>query len=744
MSTNPLVSILIPAFNAEQWIRQAIESALAQTYPNKEVIVVDDGSTDSTQSIIKSFGDRIRFIHSAHMGGNAARNLLLEMSSGEWLQYLDADDYLLPGKIASQIEELHKNRDAFDVICSPFILRNEANNEEITVQLDSPLDVAAEYIRWGPLWTGGFLIRRAALVEVGGWKEDQVACQEHELLLRFIHAEKRFGLANKAEAVYRQHGSGTVSKKDPLRTIRLRLELTDSFERFLYKTDQLRPVYSRLLYRSRLECARTAWAYDQLYASELAEKASATGRWWISGSKALPARFQAVCFLFGFRRAQQFASALRGREGRLPVSTGDFAQEQPMHVLLINQFFWPDGAPTGLLLEDVARELAQGGCKITVICSHGSYHEPRHDEAPPVRILKVPGLPYSRTRIGRMLSWITFLAWASLRSLFIGRVDVVLTMTSPPGLSAIGAMLKKIRGTRFWIWEMDLYPDVAAALGASNLNARAGRLVANLMHSFRKQADGIIAIGPCMRDRLLAHGLDPRQIVVAENWSDSRIIRAFELPDSDQLRILYSGNLGLAHETETIGNVILKLRDAKHVQFTFAGGGSRRREIKALCDENKISSVNFEPYVDRQSLSKRLASCHVGLVTLRHGCQGTLVPSKVYSFLAAGRPILYIGPDDSTLARIVQEGAGWHCEPGDVEGIIALIERLAEDRQLVHLAAAHSRRLFEERYDKPEGVARVVDLLLSAMMREERAASRIESGTPEISESDLLRDIAPK
>jgi len=79
-----------------------------------------------------------------------------------------------------------------------------------------------------------------------------------------------------------------------------------------------------------------------------------------------------------------------------------------------------------------------------------------------------------------------------------------------------------------------------------------------------------------------------------------------------------------------------------------------------------------------------------------------------------------------------------------VDGIIALLERLAEDRELVNSAAAHARRLFEERYDKPEGVARVVDLLLSAMMRDERAASLIASGTPEISESDLLRDIAPK
>ena len=94
----PLVSILIPCYNAERWVGQAIESALAQTWPNKEVIVVDDGSTDGSLEVIKSFGDRIKWETGPNRGGNVARNRLLELSHGEWIQYLDADDYLLPAK----------------------------------------------------------------------------------------------------------------------------------------------------------------------------------------------------------------------------------------------------------------------------------------------------------------------------------------------------------------------------------------------------------------------------------------------------------------------------------------------------------------------------------------------------------------------------------------------------------------------------------------------------------------------
>ena len=112
------VSILIPCYNAEKWIAASIESALNQTYPNKEVIVLDDGSTDNSLEIIKSFETQIIWQTQPNQGGNVTRNNLLKLSSGEWVQYLDSDDYLKPEKIAHQIEVLNDDP-TLDVICSP-------------------------------------------------------------------------------------------------------------------------------------------------------------------------------------------------------------------------------------------------------------------------------------------------------------------------------------------------------------------------------------------------------------------------------------------------------------------------------------------------------------------------------------------------------------------------------------------------------------------------------------------------
>src|SRR5262249_4335435 len=114
----PLVSILIPCFNAEHLVAQAIESALAQTWPAKEVIVVDDGSTDGSLKVIQRFDGFVRWETGPNRGGSAARNRLLELARGEWLQFLDADDYLRPGKIAHQVEFLRQHPHA-EVVCSP-------------------------------------------------------------------------------------------------------------------------------------------------------------------------------------------------------------------------------------------------------------------------------------------------------------------------------------------------------------------------------------------------------------------------------------------------------------------------------------------------------------------------------------------------------------------------------------------------------------------------------------------------
>src|SRR5437879_2415470 len=126
------VSILIPAFNAEQWISDTIDSALAQTWPNKEIIVIDDGSSDKTLSLAQKFAPAgVSVISQANEGAAAARNKAFSRSHGDYIQWLDADDLLAPDKIARQmeaVEQCQSQRTLFSSAWAPFMYRQQRAN----------------------------------------------------------------------------------------------------------------------------------------------------------------------------------------------------------------------------------------------------------------------------------------------------------------------------------------------------------------------------------------------------------------------------------------------------------------------------------------------------------------------------------------------------------------------------------------------------------------------------------------
>lgn len=309
---NPKVSILIPCYNADRWIAQAIQSALDQTYPCKEVIVVDDGSSDRSLEVIKSFGDRIRWETQSNQGGNAARNRLLELSTGELLQYLDADDYLLPNKIEQQIEYLNQALNA-DVIYSPSVYeywQNDNCKREI-FPIPEPHDPWILLARWFLPQTGSPLWRKQTLSEVGGWKPNQPCCQEHELYLRLLMAGKQFEYCSHAGSVYRQWSESTLCKKDRSETQKQRLLIKDRLEEHLKQQGLLTIERQHAINQARFECARMIWLSDRHWAQLLAEKIQSTERSFIPSGAAAPKFYQLTYRIFGFSTAEQIAQLKR-------------------------------------------------------------------------------------------------------------------------------------------------------------------------------------------------------------------------------------------------------------------------------------------------------------------------------------------------------------------------------------------------------------------------------------------------
>ncbi|MCL4768133.1 MAG: glycosyltransferase [Hyphomicrobiaceae bacterium] len=210
---HPSVAVIIPCWNAEKWVARAIQSVLDQDYPNLEVIVIDDGSTDNSLDVIRSFGDRIRWETGPNRGPCAARNKGFALAKGEWIQFLDADDMLHPNKIAYSIE-LAGRYPNIDFVWAPHKQINKHFTSINVRQQRLPGTIIAgpgfrvldaRYAPWAALF------RRRFLEKVGPWTEELRRWVDLEYHARIAAERPIFLVLQTPLYYYRRHGEGQIS-----------------------------------------------------------------------------------------------------------------------------------------------------------------------------------------------------------------------------------------------------------------------------------------------------------------------------------------------------------------------------------------------------------------------------------------------------------------------------------------------------------------------------------------------------
>lgn len=383
-----------------------------------------------------------------------------------------------------------------------------------------------------------------------------------------------------------------------------------------------------------------------------------------------------------------------------------------MSTLFVNQFFWPDEAATAQLLNDVAIAAARRG-HVAVLCGPVSYASSSASTPPPgveIRRLRAAGFGHGKLR--KLLSYAGFASRAAWHAAAGPRPAVVVTMTTPPLLGLLG-WVAQLRGARHYIWEMDLYPDVAVELGVFRKNGLLDRFTGFLADFPRRRADGIIALGPCMADRLRRRGLSRTPIHIVHNWADGDAIRPVPFHADGRLKVFYSGNMGLAHDFDTLLPVLTELGADPRFLFRFSGAGPRRAVVHSACAH--LPNCEFSGYHGREELGAIFGANDIGLVTQLPETVGTVVPSKVYGILAAGRPVLFVGPETSTAAQLIHEhSVGWRVANGDSAALGALLCYLQANPQAVRDAGRRARLLFDTQFDHRVQVPKILDILNAA------------------------------
>jgi len=400
-----------------------------------------------------------------------------------------------------------------------------------------------------------------------------------------------------------------------------------------------------------------------------------------------------------------------------------------LKILFLNRFYLPDVAATGQLLGELAEDLAAAGEEVCVLAGRSGYRDgsgaagqasPEGIDRSGVRVRRIVSPGFNRHRLaGRLMSYAGYYAGCATRAL-TEKADVVVAMTDPPLLSALGAMRKTIRGGKLVLWMQDVFPELAYEFGVirSPLLVRSLRRAAGGGYA---SADAVVALGNAMEHRLVEAGVPREKVSIIPNWADGRTLYpAPALADATRERrgwsgrfiVLYSGNMGRAHDFSAVKAAMRELAGDSNVLFLFAGEGMRRRELEEFVGREDLPNAAFEDYAEKSDLNRALNLASAFLVTQDPRSLGLIVPSKVYSSLAVGKPILAVGPRSSEVERILSDsGAGFFHEPDDAKGLAGSIRALAASPRLSSEMGERGRRHFLARCDRKIQTAKFRDLL---------------------------------
>lgn len=224
IAPRPKVTIIVPSYNCDRFLPDALNSVLRQTYQDYEVIVIDDGSTDRTPQVLQAYcqsmGDRLRVVRQQNQGVAAARNHGIELAQGEWIAFLDADDIFLPGKLAAQMqiaESYGQTEPNLGMIHSGWY-RVDAEGKILMAvepwQQVPQLDLE-HWLRWKPVLPSAMLFRRQWLERVGGFDRRFPPAEDTDLVLRLALLGCKTEWLRQITVKYRQHGDSAMHKGLP-------------------------------------------------------------------------------------------------------------------------------------------------------------------------------------------------------------------------------------------------------------------------------------------------------------------------------------------------------------------------------------------------------------------------------------------------------------------------------------------------------------------------------------------------
>ena len=365
-----------------------------------------------------------------------------------------------------------------------------------------------------------------------------------------------------------------------------------------------------------------------------------------------------------------------------------------MRILLLNLYYPPDTSATAKIAETVVTRLAQQR-HVTVLCGRPSYDPSERrswklwqtERQGNVEIVRVGSTDFSRWQMmKRLLNYLTYAALAVPRALF-APCDVILAMTDPPFEGIIGAVVALLKRKPYAYNIRDLYPDMAVS-GGIMLNGPLAWIWERLHRWALRRAACVIVLGRDVRTRIIAKGVLAKRIEIVRDGVDVGLTQEAEIDpevvaqirDGFRFVLVHAGNLGFSGDWDALLEAARDFeKDNSGIGLIFIGEGAQKPRMQAAAAA--LRNVRFLPFFPASKIPSVLAAPDAHIVTLKHGLEGVVVPSKLYGILAAGKPVLGLAPEWSDVDQIVKEaGCGYiDCPLDGLEEFTEVVRELSND-----------------------------------------------------------------
>jgi glycosyltransferase involved in cell wall biosynthesis len=318
-----------------------------------------------------------------------------------------------------------------------------------------------------------------------------------------------------------------------------------------------------------------------------------------------------------------------------------------------------------------------------------------------------------RSYISRVISWFNYCVYVLFRCLLLNS-DAILFLVAPVFVGMIGYLFKRLRGQRYVVLVYDITPDGFIKFGHLKESGLIVRLWRRMNRLVWENAEVVFTLSDqlacTLEYRFDVHKTSAGQVIVVPNWADVNWIRpmakdknefAIKNNQVEKLTVMYSGNLGQAHDIETILEAAKKLKVNNSVHFMIIGEGAKKKLVEKIKSENGLNNLTLLPLQPEHLLPALLSTGDLAVISLDKGSEGIMVPSKTYYAMAAGAALIGLCDNNSEVARIIsRHQCGVVVNPGDTNTMINAIKDFLNDKSKLDLCRANSRNAAERFYSR--------------------------------------------